>query len=247
MTTTVNPLELIDAELSKASAPRVSKRPVFLFFKENHKALIRPLATLQQCLVFQKHNRFDQEPERRVNAICAAEVGAACVHCAAMAQEKKLAPSMYFYLPIYVYGVVDQKTGEKVCYKEKNEVGEEVEKPLQGVRVLELTSFGTIGAVLKFFREFMKDGENAAITEHDFSITQLGTGQGKTFVVMPKIARPLDSKIQQMTPTAERLRERLLEALPPAVAEGIPLARDKGGEQATQAKQGAGDGSIPEF
>jgi hypothetical protein len=95
-----------------------------------------------------------------------------------------------------------------------------VERPVSGVRVLELTSFGTIGAVLKFFREFMKDEDNGPLTGYDFSISQVGAGQKKSFVVMSKAPKPMDPRIKELIPTTEKLRERILDACQPVIADG---------------------------
>lgn len=218
--TPVNALDLIDQELAKAAAPRTSgKRPIFLFLKENHKALIRPLYNLTDALVLSKHSKWNDDPQYRVNAICAKEEDNDCKYCAMVGDDKKMGAAFHFYLPVYVYSVIDQSTGQKVVYKERQENGSDVERPVQGVRVLELTSFGTIGAVLKFFREFMKE-EEMPLTGCDFSISQVGAGQKKSFVCMPKAPKPMAPQIKDLIPTAERLRERLLDACPPVIADG---------------------------
>lgn len=226
MATTMNSLDLIDAELQKAAAPKPSnKKPIFLFLKEKQKATIRPLYNLDQCLVMQKHNKFDQEPTRWVNAICASEVAQQCANCAKVADDKKLTANIFFYLPIYVYSVVDTVTGITATYKEKDEAGNETEKPIKGIRVLELSSFGTIGQVLKTLRGFMKDPDNGGtVTGNDFTLEQVGAGQGKTFVVLPKNPKPIDPRIQAVIPTQDILRTRILEALPPAVVGATPVS-----------------------
>lgn len=213
MVTTVNALDMIDAELSKAAAPKASnKRPVFLFLKEGHKVLVRPLFNLQDSLVLQRHNKYSDTPEQRVNAICATEIGKSCVYCEQAATDRKLTANIAFYLPVYVYSVMDTKTGQQITYKDPET---QQDKPVSGIRVLELTSFGTIGAVLKFFREFTKDPDNGPMTEYDFTITQVGSGQQKSFVCMPKAAKPMSAQMQQAIPPVDLLRSRLLEACPP--------------------------------
>lgn len=220
----INALDLIDQELAKAAAPRTSgKRPIFLFLKENHKALIRPLYNLTDALVLNKHSKWNDDPQHRVNAICAKEEGNDCKYCSMVGDDKKMAAQFHFYLPVYVYNVTDQSTGQKVTYKEKQEDGSEAERPVQGVRVLELTSFGTIGAVLKFFREYIKE-EEAPLTSCDFSISQVGAGQKKSFVCMPKAPKLMAPQIKELIPTPERLRERLLDACQPVIADGVKPA-----------------------
>jgi hypothetical protein len=140
--TPVNALDLIDQELAKAAAPKTSgKRPIFLFLKESHKALIRPLYDLTEALVLNKHSKWNDDPQHRVSAICAQEENNDCKYCGMVTDDKKMSASLHFYLPVYVYSVVDQATGQKITYKEKQENGPEVERPISGVRVLELTSF----------------------------------------------------------------------------------------------------------
>jgi hypothetical protein len=219
----INALDLIDQELAKAAAPKSSnKRPIFLFLKENHKALVRPLYNLTDALVLNKHSKWNDDPQHRVNAICAQEEQHPCKYCGMVADDKKLSAQYHFYLPVYVYSVIDQSTSQKVTYKEKQEDGSEVERSVQGVRVLELTSFGTIGAVLKFFREFLKE-EETPLTSCDFSISQVGAGQKKSFVCMPKAPKPMGPQVKELIPTPERLRERILDACQPAIAGDTPL------------------------
>jgi len=220
MATKVNPLDLIDNELAKAAAPKpASKRPVFLFLKEGQKALVRPLYNLDQVIVLQKHNKFAPDAENRVNAVCAAEIGKQCAYCQRAVDDKKLNAHTVFYLPIYVYKVIDTHTGQTMTYKTVED-GSEVEKQIAGYRVLELTSFGTAGMILKAFRSYMRDPDSGgSITGCDFTIEQVGSWQSKAFVVMPKTPTALASQIQAAIPGPDLVRERILEALSPAVVE----------------------------
>ena len=235
----INALDLIDQELAKAAAPKSSnKRPIFLFLKENHKAHIRPLYDLSDALALNKHAKWNDDPQHRVNAICAKEEGHDCKFCGMVGEDKKLAAQYHFYVPVYVYSVVDQETGRKMTYKEKQEDGSEVERPISGVRVLELTRFGTIGVVLKFFREFLKE-EETPLTNCDFTITQSGAGPKKTFVCMPKAPKPMDSKVKELIPTPERLRERILDACQPVIADGAA--------KSTSIVEESSDDDVPVF
>lgn len=240
MATVVNPLDLIDSELHRAAQPRTTgnKKPIFLFLKEGHKATLRPLYDLSGCIVLSKHSKFDSDPERRVNAICANETGAECAHCATAKADKKLQANVFFYLPVYVYQVVDQNTGQKITYKERDDNGNEQEKPVQGIRVLELSSFGTIGAVLKAFREWMRDEDNCKMTDCDFTLSQVGQGQNKSFVLMPKAPKAMDDRLVRAIPSQEQVRARIIEALPPTLA---------GGAAPVQSSPMGGDDGIPEF
>jgi hypothetical protein len=240
MATDIDVMGLIDSELQKAAeAPKTNgKRPLFLFLKENHKALIRPLYDLGQSLALNKHSKWSDDASQRVNAMCAAEEAHPCGLCAKVENDKKIEARIHFYLPAYVYSVIDTATGEKITYKERQENGSEIEKPVSGVRVLELARFGTIAGVLKFFREYVRD--EGPITGADFTITQQGSGQKKSFVTMPKAPRPMDEKIRALIPTHDRLRERLLEALPPVVANDASTSGND------SADSGAED-DIPDF
>lgn len=211
----IDVLAAINQELTRASLPKASGKPTFLFLKEGQKALLRPLYNLNQALVIKKHNKWSENADYRVNAICAGEVNKSCFHCERAKDDKKLSANITFYLPVYVYSVTDTKTGNQITYKEKTEDGKEVEKPVTGIRVLELTSFGTIGAVLKFFNSFYKDDESHTIIGRDFTIEQVGSGQKKSFVCIPKDPKPMSQQMKALIPTPERLRERILEALPP--------------------------------
>lgn len=245
MVTTVNALDLIDSELTKAAQPRpANKRPVFLYLKEGHKALIRPLVDLSKCIVLSKHSKYSPDAESRVNAICASETEEPCQYCQQASNDKKLTANIHFYLPVYVYRVVDA-TGATVTYKDSET---QEDKPVQGVRVLEMARFGTVADILKFFRAFMQDEDNCSMTECDFALSQSGSGQQKSFVIMPKAPKPMAEQIKAIIPTSDRLRERILEALPPVVAGG-PSKSDAavaGVVQAVKNTQVSND-DIPEF
>jgi hypothetical protein len=222
MAVAMNALDLIDQQLSEAAKPRTSnKKPVFLFLKEGHKAVIRPLFDLHNAVVLKKHNKWSDDPNERVNAICASEEGKPCVYCQHAEHDKKLTANLCFYLPVHVYGVLDQYSGQKVTFKSKDESGSETEQPVQGIRLLELAAFGTIGKVLKSFREFMRDEDNCKITECDFSLTQVGSGQKKDFVLMPKAPKAMPEQLRNILTTisADNIRQRVLEALPPVSSE----------------------------
>lgn len=208
----VNALDLIDQELERAAAPRASRKPVFLFLKEGYSALIRSLFNLGDCIVLQKHNKYSEHAESRVNAICAKEIGQECKYCGLIEHDKKLQANTVFFLPVYVYGVRD-KSENPVTYKEADT---QEEKPVKGFRVLELTSFGTIGTVLKTFRSYTKDPDYShTITGNDFTLTQIGSGQTKDYTLVPKPAKPIHSAIVEHMPDIASFHKAILEALPP--------------------------------
>lgn len=220
----ISTLDMIDQELQRAAtAPKSgNKKPLFLYFnEEGRKALIRPLYNLTDCIVLPAHHKWAPDREQRVNAICASAEGNACFHCAKVEQtnDKKLKAQTYFYLPVYVYGVKnakDQTVNETV----KDENGNETEQPIKGVRLLELASFGAVSHILKSFRDYLKEEDYKDIRRFDITVTQVGTGQQKSFTCTPKVPRPMDPRLKEIIPTPDTLRASILEALPPFVQDG---------------------------
>lgn len=228
MTQVADKLAMIDRATERANTPRSSKKPVFLFLSEGQKALIRPVFNIPQVPVMAKHNKWSENRDYRVNAICAAEINKPCDHCdsAKTLEDKKLQASPVFFVPVYVYSVIDVKTGQKVTYKEKDEHDREVEKPVAGFRVLELPLFGKAFAILQTFRSYVRDEEDHDITVCDFSIEQVGSGQGKNFIVTPKAPKPANPQIVEKRPSVERFVEAILAACPPVVASQTSLVDD---------------------
>jgi hypothetical protein len=241
----MNVLDLIESELARASAPRASKKPVFLFLKDGEKATVRPLYNLPEMIVLAKHNKWSEQPSARVNAICAKEIGESCWHCekSGASSDRKMQASNYFYLPVYVYSVIDTKTGKQITYKEKTDDGE-VEKAVNGIRILELTSFGTISAVLTSFKNIYKDADYGnSILNNDFTIEQDGAGQQKKFTVIPKPAKPLDPRLKAATPTPDRIKELILAACPPLTG----VSESSNGHVQAAVTIETGESEIPEF
>lgn len=220
-----NALDQMNAELARAAAPKpTNKKPLFLFLKEGHEAQIRPLYNLSDALIFRKHQKWSDDPDQRVNAICSAEIDGPCVYCEHAEHDKKLKAGLFFYLPVYVYQVdqqiIDERSGRSsvqcVTYKEKDDQGNEVIKNVAGIRLLELSAFGKAGDILKFFMKFLnKPSSNGTITGNDFSFSQSGQGTSKTFVLIPDGPTPMDPRIAKIIPSADAIRTRILETLPP--------------------------------
>lgn len=215
MTQTMDKLALIDKATERANTPRASKKPVFLFLSEGQKALIRPVVNLPQAPVLAVHNKWSDRPDYRVNAICATEISKSCDHCdsAKTLEDKKLQASDVFFVPVYVYSVINVKTGQKVTYKE-----EDVEKPIGGFRVLELPLYGKAFSILQTFRSYVRDEDDHDIRACDFSIEQVGSGTAKNFITTPKTPRPADPRIAEKCPEVSRFVEAILAARPPLVA-----------------------------
>lgn len=224
MATDIDVMNLIHTEEERRAQPKQpagNRRPLFLFFKPGHRALVRPLYNLPQAVVLMKHDKYSPERSGRVNSICAAEEGKPCFYCLKVGNDKKLAAKKMLYVPVYVYGVVDS-SGVAVTYEEHVEGSEEkVTKPVKGVRVLELKLSGTEFAILSQFNNIAKDAEyNHTITGCDFTITQSGSGQDKSFTATPKPPKAMPPQMSALIPDREHLRKLILEALPPFIADG---------------------------
>lgn len=232
MAVTFNALDLMDEQLQKAAAPKTSGKPIFLFLKPDEKFLIRPLFDLKDSVVLMKHNLWSEDPAKRVNAICAQEENNACLYCQQASENKKLTAKIHFYLPVFVYKGINQKTQKEITYEETQEDGSKVTRAIQGIRLLELAAFGTVGDILKWFREFVRDSENCKITECDFSLSQSGEGTSKSFVLMSKAQRPMADQIAKIASTInmDNVKARVLEARAPYIVTDSHPARGKSTE-----------------
>jgi hypothetical protein len=227
----------INSELSKAATPKPSRKPVFLFLSEGQKALIRPMYNLDSAIMMMRHNKWNDNAEYRVNAICAKEIGKTCEHCAS--DDKDMMLDKTFYVPVYVYQVIDVETGQKLTYKDPDT---EEQKPVSGFRLLELTAKGSIAAILKTLNSIYRDEDEHDITVCDFSIEQVGKGKKKSFVTLPKLPKPVNSKIQEACPSIDKFHEAILAARPPLVAgESIETV------SATPVIEETSDDDIPVF
>lgn len=204
-------MALLDQESARAAQPKASGKPTFLYFKPGHKALVRPLLNLDRVAVMKMHHKYSPDADARVNATCASEVGKPCKYCEMAIADKKLSAGLSFMLPVFVYRVVDA-FGNPVTMKDENGV----EKPVSGVRVIELTVYGTISAILQTLRSYFKDDDSHDITQCDWTISQIGEGQGKQFSTLPKSPSQFTVRMQPIT--EERVRTRIVEALPPMEA-----------------------------
>lgn len=218
----LNTLELLDQQLAKAAEPKPvggNRKPIFLFFRAGHTALVRPLYGLEQMIVLRKHDKWADDPSGRVSAICAAEEGRACLFCKRAENDKKLLANLNFYLPVYVHRVTDA-SGAQITYEEKDETGKVVEvKPIQGVRLLELTVYGKIGHILKTLRDFTKQPSRGALTGRDFTISQTGSGTDKAFICLPEDPSQMPERIAKLSLDPAKIRERVIEARAPHIVD----------------------------
>lgn len=224
-----NALDLIDEEIARASAPRSSGKPIFLFLQSDQKFLIRPLFDLADSVPLMKHNLWNDDPKKRINAICAKEEGKECLYCQQASENKDLVARLHFYLPIYVYKGVNQKTQEEVTFEEYQEDKSKVTKPVKGLRILELEKRGSIGDVMQWLREFVRDEDNCKLTECDFSYSQNGgggkdangKGKKKSLIIQNKAPKPMSEQLaaNAKSLTSDRVREMILEARPPFIVD----------------------------
>lgn len=210
-------IAFIDEQFDRASTPRPTGKPTFLFLKKGYKARIRPLVNLDHAVVMKMHNKFANDAEHRINAVCASEIGQTCKYCELAPADKQLNAKTVLLLPVYVYQIVDAQ-GNIVTGK--NEQGDD--EPVKGIRILELSAYGTINAVLGIFRAYYKEEESHDIRVCDFVIEQQGEGQGKQFNTIPKAPSQFAVKLAQVTEA--RVRERVIEARPPVVQQSVASA-----------------------
>lgn len=211
------------AEAAKA-AKAASKKPLFLWLKPGQKALIRPLFRMQDTITLYKHNRWNKDRDLNVNAICADELDPKkpCLYCEMAKENRNLTANGWIFLPVYVYQVTNEN-GSIATYEEKQEDGTKVEKPIKGVvRLLELTAFGRVAPLLKYFKDFPKDPDNCEITECDFTIEQVGEGQAKSFTPAHKNPKPMHSTIKTFASklTEQDLFDRIIQHCPPKISDG---------------------------
>jgi hypothetical protein len=231
--------ELINQATERANAPRKSGKPVFLFLAEGQKALIRPMFDIDSAITLQYHNKWSENAEYRVNAVCASELGKPCTHCesAKELEDKKLKASPVIYLPVYVYQVIDVRSSARITYTEKDEAGNQTEKPISGFRVLELALYGKTLMILQAFTSYERDEDDHDIRVCDFSIEQTSKGQSKNFLVTPKAPKLINPKIQDDCPDITKFHEAILAARPPLVANG-ESAPARGAEQGNSTSEG---------
>ncbi len=209
------------AENAKKAKEGGNKKPLFLWLKPGHKALIRPLYQMQNTITLSRHSKWNKDRDLNINAICASEINKPCLYCEMAKEDKKLKPNATIYLPVFVYQITDED-GKIVTYEETQEDKSKIIKEVKNtVRLLELSAFGIIGDVLQYFWKFPLDPDNCQINECDFSIEQVGEGQGKKFITMHKNPKPMHDRIKAIATqvTEEEMFNRIVAFCPPKVAE----------------------------
>jgi len=213
------------AENAKKAKETSGKKPLFLWLKPGHKALIRPLYKMQNTITLSRHSKWNKDRDLNINSICASEIEKSCLYCEMAKDDKMLKSKAIIYLPVFVYQIVDEK-GNFVTYEEtiENEKGDKIKATKEvrnTIRLLELSAFGVIGDVLQYFWKFPLDPDNCQINECDFSIEQVGEGQAKKFVIMHKNPKPMSDRLKAVASsvTEEEMFKRIIDFCPPKVAE----------------------------
>ncbi|GAC1365721.1 MAG: hypothetical protein NVSMB44_27850 [Ktedonobacteraceae bacterium] len=119
-------------------------------------------------------------------------------------------------LPVFVYSLIDTRTNRRIMYHDQNGL----EQPVTGMRLLELTAFGTVRDVLATFSAFVHAGGN--IAGCDWTLEQFVGMQGKTIVTTPMPLGPLSPQIEALIPTKDLVRKCVLEFAPPMIHSANP-------------------------
>lgn len=216
-------------EQARLAAERAAKKaaggnaepPLILYFYDGLEILIRPMTDLSSAILSTKHFKWSADRSQTVEAICAKEINKSCELCKRAEEDHELTPKESWFIPVYMYQATrtkDSKTSMPleepliVTYKENDVV-----KRAQGVRVLELKTYGAEAAIFKYFRKFMSDSSNGKMMDRDFTISQEGKGKdNKGFVIDKKDAKARPDVLKKIPPM-ERVWERLLAKLPPVL------------------------------
>jgi len=173
-----DPMALLEEEMNKA--PESGLKPFFFSIKSGEKALIRPLMNMNEYVLVNKHELFDNGSKKFVaRAICAKDLELECQYCLDAANNKKLTADKRFILPIYVHAVVNVETGLPVTYKDQDGNEQEV----KGVRLLEMKRSSSI---LKDLVGAYNESDTHNITENDFVIRRKGEALETEYTVTPK-------------------------------------------------------------
>lgn len=210
-------LAAMDSETKRASERASGNFTLtFLRLNDGQKAKIRPLFNLSQCVVLAMHSKFNQaDPKQSVNAVCGTENGGECLHCdAAKAGDKKLVANTVFFLPVYV-SVIEAKNESGIWTPVTYQRGG-VDMEVNGLRILELKAFGTIGTVLQFLRSLYSEDKEHDIRQYGLIMERVGAGQPTKYTILPKGPTPMPEPAKIFIPTQEAVRQMILSACPPA-------------------------------
>ncbi len=206
-------LAMIDDQMSSTAMSDCGQhRQLFLSLKGQQSALIRPLLDLNSVTALAIHNRYHPDIKRKVYAVCAREINKLCYYCQRRIREKQLCDAeVSFMLPVFVYSLIDTRSGRRIMHREQDRL----EKPVAGLRLLELTAFGVVRDVLATFATFVHAGGN--ISGCDWTLEQFVSAQGKEIVATPMPLKPLSPHLEALTPQKDLVRRYVLEFAPPVL------------------------------
>jgi hypothetical protein len=192
------------------------------------KLSFRPLYALDQSLLMQCHSMYNAATNVYTSAICAKEISKPCEFCrqAEVEQDKKLKralePKKSLMLPTWLHGIREQFDlgGSWFALTAKGEDGQE--KPITGMRILELTNFGAIEPVFLAIRHVHSGDADEDIASRDirtldFLMECHGVQTDKKITPGKKDPSPITAEAKAAIPTRENLRAMILDARPPRV------------------------------
>ncbi len=188
------------------------RRQLFLYLKEQQRALIRPLLNLDAATAFALHNRYQPDIKRKIYVVCAREINKSCYYCQDdMKGELLCNAEVSFMLPVFVYSLIDTRSGRRIMYHDQD--GQE--QPVSGLRLLELTAFGVVRDILATFSAFIHAGGN--ISNCDWTLEQFVGSHGKCIVTKPMPLKPLSPQLEALIPSEDLVRKCVLEFAPPII------------------------------
>lgn len=203
-------LAMIDDQIVRTTRRAGGQRSqLFLSLKERQRALIRPLLDLNAATAFAIHNRYYPAIRRKVYVVCAREINKPCYYCQQSAREEWCDAEVSFMLPIFVYSLINTRSGRRIMYHDQDGL----EQPVTGLRLLELTAFGAVRDVLATFSTFVHAGGN--VSGCDWTLEQFVSAQGRLIVTTPMPLKPMNPRIEEITPPRELVRRWVLEFAPP--------------------------------
>lgn len=186
------------------------RRQLFLYLKEQQRALIRPLLNLDAATAFALHNRYHPEIKRKIYVVCAREVNKPCHYCQGSEKGEQICDAeVSFMLPIFVYSLLDTRSGRRIMYRDQDGL----DYPVSGLRLLELTAFGAVRDILATFSTFVHAGGD--ISGCDWTLEQFVSSQGKYIVTTPLPLKPLGPQLEALIPPEDVVRKSVLEFAPP--------------------------------
>lgn len=204
------------------------------------KLSFRPLYALDQSLLMLNHSIYNATNNTYTAAICAKEIGKPCEFCrqAEQEQDKKLKralePKKSLMLPTFLHGIREQfeLNGQWFALTAKGEDGNE--KPITGLRILELTNFGAIEPVFSAIRRVHSGDQDEDIAPRDIRTLDMvmechGVQTEKKLTLDKKDPSPMTAESKAAIPTRENLRAMILEARPPrVVGQAAPTTSSNG-------------------